>query len=444
MGLGGVAPLKHDFALSDESEFPRGGVDAAFAADVAESGDAAAVVGPTQPTSSSPGLFMGDLMELERDNVVERESVAPVTELSETEEGKPVIDFAMGPGRGQSIALMGLFVLALLHALYFARVFLLPVFVALIGTFLLQPMIRWLKVKLRLPEGVSAAGLLILFGVLAIYQVLALREPLIGWLNDAPAVMAEVRSKFEGPIKAVRDATKKLEAVAEDASASVEDSPVVAVRETGPGWGQIVVAWVPAMVGYGVVTVILLFFFLTYGELFLLKVVKIMPTFSDKKNAVEIAHKIEKQTSSYLATITAINLGLGVVIAVAMGLWGMPNPVLWGAMGGILNFVPYLGAVIGVAVVAMVALAQFDSVGLALMVPLTYYLLTAAEGCVVTPVLLGRRLILNPVVIFLGLVFWGWLWGIAGMLLAVPLLAIFKIFCDHIKPLEPVGEFLGR
>jgi predicted PurR-regulated permease PerM len=78
------------------------------------------------------------------------------------------------------------------------------------------------------------------------------------------------------------------------------------------------------------------------------------------------------------------------------------------------------------------------------MVPLTYYLLTAAEGCVVTPVLLGRRLILNPVVIFLGLVFWGWLWGIAGMLLAVPLLAIFKIFCDHIKPLEPVGEFLGR
>jgi predicted PurR-regulated permease PerM len=383
------------------------------------------------------------MTQVESDRFVEPKE-EPITEITEAQPGKPALDFAIAPGGGRSIALMGLFILALLHTLYFARSFLLPVFVALIGTFLLKPAIRWMRLKLRLPEGVSAACLLLFVGVVGIYQVLALREPLISWLNDAPRVITEVQAKLEEPIRAVRDATRKLEAVAEDSDKSSEDDPVVAVRETGPGLGAVVVAWVPAMFGYGVVTVILLFFLLTYGDLFLLKVVKVMPTFSDKKNAVEIAHKIEQQTSSYLATITAINIGLGVVIAITMALWGMPNPLLWGAMGGILNFVPYLGAVIGVAVVAMVALTQYESTGVALMIPATYYLLTAVEGCVVTPILLGRRLILNPVVIFLGLVFWGWLWGIPGMLLAVPLLAILKIFCDHIKPLEPVGEFLGR
>jgi predicted PurR-regulated permease PerM len=165
---------------------------------------------------------------------------------------------------------------------------------------------------------------------------------------------------------------------------------------------------------------------------------------SDKKNAVEIAHAIESQISSYLATIAIINFCLGVAIGVAMALWGMPNPILWGVMGGLLNFIPYLGALIGVSVITLVAFTHFDLPSYGVLVPLTYYLLTAFEGYFVTPILLGRRLILNPVVIFLGFIFWGWLWHIPGMLLAVPILAVFKIFCDHIKPLEPVGEFMGR
>jgi predicted PurR-regulated permease PerM len=344
---------------------------------------------------------------------------------------------------GESLALKGLFILALLYTLHFARVFLLPLFVALIGTFLLRPLVRWLRCsRLHLPEAVSAAGILLVIGLLIAYQAMVLREPLVDWLNEAPARIAEVQAKLRGPITVVRDATKQLSAVAKDTEA--EPTPVVVVRDTGSGWGETLVTWIPVLIGYTVVTAILLFFLLAYGELFLLKVVRLMPTLSDKKNAVETAHMIERQTSVYLGTITVINIGLGAAIGAAMGLVGLPNPWLWGAMAGVLNFVPYLGALVGVIVVGLVGLTHFDSVGYALLAPLCYYVLTASEGYIVTPILLGRRLILNPVVVFLSLVFWGWLWGIPGMLLAVPVTAIVKIMCDQIKRLEAIGEFLGH
>lgn len=341
----------------------------------------------------------------------------------------------------RSFALKGLFILAVFYTFYLARTLLLPIFIALIGTFVLSPLVRWAKVKLRLPEGVSAAGILLLIGGLVVYQVLLVHQPIINWLNDAPAMVRQVQEKLRGPLAQVTEATEKLNAATEAAAANKD---VVEVKQSEPGWGETFLSWGPVIVGGAAVTAILLFFFLAYGDLFLLKVVKVMPTFSDKKNAVEIAHKIESQISSYLATITAINIGLGIAIGTAMGLWGMPTPVLWGVMAAVLNFIPYLGAVIGISVVALVAFAQFDSAGHAVLVPLTYFLLTSTEGYFITPILLGRRLILNPVVIFLGLVFWGWMWSIPGMLLAVPILAVFKIFCDHIKPLEGVGEFLGR
>jgi predicted PurR-regulated permease PerM len=126
-----------------------------------------------------------------------------------------------------------------------------------------------------------------------------------------------------------------------------------------------------------------------------------------------------------------------------MFLLGMPNPVLWGVMAGSLNFIPYLGAITSATILTLVALLTFEEVGRAVVVPLVFVVLTSLEGLIVTPTVVGRRLSLNPVAIFIWLIFWGWLWGIAGTLLAVPLLAVLKIVCDHVKPLAAVGEFLG-
>jgi predicted PurR-regulated permease PerM len=172
--------------------------------------------------------------------------------------------------------------------------------------------------------------------------------------------------------------------------------------------------------------------------------VTIAPRLSDKRRVVEIARETEDDISYYLLTISLINGALGVAIGTAMYLLGMPNPILWGVMGGIFNFVPFLGAVTGIGIVALVALLTFDQFWPILLPPLSYLVLTSFEAQFITPALLARRLTLNPVAVFLALIVWTWLWGVAGALLAVPLLATLKICCDHIEPLNPIGTMLGR
>jgi predicted PurR-regulated permease PerM len=142
--------------------------------------------------------------------------------------------------------------------------------------------------------------------------------------------------------------------------------------------------------------------------------------------------------------VAAINAALGTAAGLVFWGLGMPNPALWGALGFVLNFIPYVGAVFTIGITALVAAATFPHLGQAILVPASYLALGTIEGNFVTPHILGKRLVLNPVVIFIGLVFWGWMWGILGALLAIPMLVMVKIICDHIEPLAPLGEFLGK
>jgi len=158
---------------------------------------------------------------------------------------------------------------------------------------------------------------------------------------------------------------------------------------------------------------------------------------------VEIARQVERDISNYLGTVTMINLGLGASVAVCFALIGVPNPLLWGAMVTITNFVPYLGPAINYGTFAMIGLLTFDTVPRMLAPAGVFLVLNVLEAYLITPMVLGKRLTLNPVMLFVGLTFWGWLWGIVGAILAVPILVVFKIFCDHIEPLAPIGEFLG-
>jgi predicted PurR-regulated permease PerM len=188
---------------------------------------------------------------------------------------------------------------------------------------------------------------------------------------------------------------------------------------------------------------ILLYFLLAYDGVFLGKVIKLLPTLADKKRAVSIATEIEGQVSRYLFTVTLINLGLGLAVGTAVGLLGLRNPIMWGVMVAILNFVPYLGALTGIVCLTLGAVLSFDSFSYALLFPAVYLFLATLEGNFITPWVMGRSLTLNPVMIILSLTFWGWLWGFAGIILAVPILAAFKIFCAHIEPMEPLAEFLS-
>src|SRR5437588_1407674 len=339
----------------------------------------------------------------------------------------------------RSIALTGLFVLAVFYTLYFMRSILLPIVLALLLSYLVRPIVRGLA-RLKIPVPVVAAFVLI--GLLAVvgYGMSALATPAVGWLQKAPAGLAELQYKLLPVKKSVAQVTQASGEIEKLATADAETKTVEVKRHPIT---EMLFIRTPEFIVSAVLLSILLYFLLVYDQVFIAKLVKLLPTLSDKKTAVGIAHDIESQISRYLFTITAINACLGLAVGTAVALLGLRNPVMWGVMVALLNFVPYLGALTGIICMTIGAALSFDSLGYALIFPAVYLAFGTLEGSFITPWIMGRSLTLNPVIILLSLTFWGWMWGIVGIILAVPILAAFKIFCAHIKPMEPLAEFLS-
>ena len=211
----------------------------------------------------------------------------------------------------------------------------------------------------------------------------------------------------------------------------------------GPSLTDTLFSLGPAIVSQTVFTLIFLFFLLASGDLLYLRIVQSFDSLARKRTAYETLRKIEASLGSYLGTITAINIGLGVVSGLAMWAWGMPSPLLWGIAAAVLNYIPYIGAALGYVGAALVALVVFDDGWTALLVGGTYFGLTAIEGQFVTPYFVSWRLQLNPVVVFLTVALWAWLWSIIGMVVAVPLLVVVRVLSDHIPALQKFGNFLA-
>ncbi|MGI8745855.1 MAG: AI-2E family transporter [Bryobacteraceae bacterium] len=344
----------------------------------------------------------------------------------------------------RSIALTGLFILACFYTLYFGREFFLPIILAFVFTFLLSPIVRALK-SMHIPEFAGAALVIIGSFTVAGFIGYELSGPLSEWMGKVPAVGKKLDAGLRNLKKPVEQVTKAGEQVQQLTKIGPEEKrPSQKVELKQPGLMDGFFSWTWSFLFGLMVMVILLYFLLGSGDLFLRKLIHVLPRFEDKKKAVSIARQIEEHVSKYLLTVALINAGLGTAGGLAFWALGMPNPMLWGAMGALLNFIPYLGALTVIATLTIVATSTFSSIGHALAVPAIYFVLATLEGNFITPWIIGRRMTLNPVVIFIGLTFWGWLWGIAGVLLAVPMLVMFKIFCDHVEPLAPIGEFLGH
>jgi predicted PurR-regulated permease PerM len=343
------------------------------------------------------------------------------------------------PQNLQSLVLMGMFALLILFALYFTAEVVLPIIFAIILYLVLQPAMRG-AARLRIPKAVAA--LLIIFVFFGGVGMLGftLSGPAADWVSKAPESLRRIEQRlfvFKQPMADLQSVSKQVEKIAEGAAT---DSKPVTV--TGPGVGSFLFSSTRFMlVGLGT-TVVLLFFLLVSGDLFLRRLVEILPTFSNKKQAVEISREIESNISSYLATISLMNLGVGILTGIATYFCGLSDPILWGTVAFLLNFVPILGPLCGAAILLLAGLLTFDPLWQAAL-PAGIYLLVHTIEETITPLLLARRFILNPVLVIISLVFWYWMWGIAGALLAVPLLATAKIVCDRIKPLMALGHFLG-
>jgi predicted PurR-regulated permease PerM len=345
----------------------------------------------------------------------------------------------------RSVALTGLFILACFFTLFLAQEFFVPVMMAVVFNFLLGPLVRLLKRILWIPEAVGA-GLVILAG-LAILGLVTykLSEPVTDWLGRAPQIMGKISTqiqRFKKPVEKMSQAGEQVSSMTNVTGGDQSKKPTQ-VEIKGPGFASGLFTKTRDVMVELVILLVLLYFLLSSGDLFLRKLIHVLPKFDDKKRAVMIMREIEDHISKYLITVAAINACLGAAGGLAFWLLGMPNPMLWGALGFALNFIPYLGSLTEIFVVAMVAIATFPNLGHALAVPACYLGLATLEGNFVTPYILGRRMTLNPVVVFVSVTFWGFLWGIVGIFLAVPMLVMFKIFCDYIEPLAPIGEFLG-
>lgn len=248
----------------------------------------------------------------------------------------------------------------------------------------------------------------------------------------------------------LRDARKRIVNRDDAADESIEpDSSnepdeIVVRANTQPTLSDWVLSATSTFLAGAVICFVLLYFLLASGDDVINNVLHILPNFREKRGVVELIYAAEEGMSSYLLTVTIVNVSLGIVEFLLLMALGVEDAPLWGVMACAFNFIPYVGAIAGTAVIALVSFLQFEPLGYALLPPFLYWSVTAIEGNFITPTVLGKQISLNPIMVFLSLAFWGWIWGVGGALIAVPLLAMTKIVCDQFKPLQPVAKLLEQ
>ena len=333
----------------------------------------------------------------------------------------------------------GLLTLAAIYALRVASTFLLPVVIACLMALLLAPPMRWI-----LRRGVSsgiAAGLLVIAVVGALSGGVALLlKPATTWLDRAPDMITEVQRKARSltrPLEPLQETAEKVDEVTGNGRASKDATiaPAGLFRTLSRG-----------TFGFlgGLLTVIFLtYFLLATGDRFAQKLSELLPEHA-RQRTLDLMREMESQMSGYLWQTTLINIGVGMVTWGVLALLGMPNALLWGVVAAILNYIPYIGAVVTFVILGVAAFVSFPTAERPLMILGAFLVINTIEANLVVPMVLGRRLPLNPVAIFLGLLFWGWIWGVSGAVLAVPLTVLVKVVADRFRPLQPLGVMLGN
>jgi predicted PurR-regulated permease PerM len=365
---------------------------------------------------------MGELFEIK---VPSNESTAlDVPELKAEGEG----------GDPHLVVLCSLLAIAVLTVCSFAGEIVLPIVLAFVLSLLLQPAMR-LATRLRIPSALAALLLILAIFATIVAVGAALSAPAAAWAEKLPGGVARLEERLHflaDPIHTLQAFLEQFDGAgsagaATGTAASVETTLLKGTQHFASGFFE---------------TLLILFFLLVSGDTFLRRLVEIVPTFKDKRRVVALSQQIEENISAYLVTITLMNAAVGAATAVAMWACGLGDPLLWGGVAFILNYVPILGPFAGVGLFLLAGLLTMDGLWQALLPAGIYLAIHLIEGEAVTPMLLARRFTLNPVIVVISLVFWFWMWGVLGAVLAVPMVAIAKIICDDVKPLAALGHFL--
>ena len=329
-------------------------------------------------------------------------------------------------------AILVLASLAVVYAISVARGVLLPVMLAFFLSIVLRPMVVMIS-RIGIPRPLGT--IFVLGGGIALIVLgfATLAEPLSEWLRRLPHLAWKLQYEFSSLKSSIEEAQQISEQVSE--ITEIEDNAERVVVE-GPSLAEQALSQVQELFVSVAATVVLLFFLLSHKRG---KAERIIAGLSDRDQRsqwLDAVKQVQSNISLYLRTITMINAGLGVTTAAIMAFLGLPDPVLWGLLAAIANFVPYIGPLAVLVLILGASLFTFDTWLGVVLPPAAFFLLTSIEGQILTPLILGRKLVIDPVVVFLAILFWGWLWGIPGALLAVPIVTMCKIVCDSIDSLK--------
>lgn len=342
-------------------------------------------------------------------------------------------------------ALVLLTTLAVVAAAWLAQSVILPVLLAIFLSLIGNPIIRALR-RLYLPRALAA--ILVVAGGLALTGVLVaqLIEPAKEWAHDVPKQVSRLTPKIKTFIKPVQDANRVAENIAQAAggSAASAQKPMV-VNATAEEDKLISLAATPKHLTQVFSVILLTLFFMIFGENLQRHAIELLPGRRKKKLTVEILQAIEREMSRYVMTISIINVAMGFAIALALHFiaqYTIQEALLWGTMAALLNYAPYVGPAIGVAVMLIVGFVQEDQLWLALLPAGIYLALHTLEGQIITPIILGKRLAISPLILIVALLVFGSGWGIVGLLLAVPMLACVKIVLSKIEGMDGWARLL--
>ncbi len=352
--------------------------------------------------------------------------------------------------------------LGIVAALYLSAGFLVPIALAIVLSALLRPLVR-AQQRARVPAGVGAALVVLAFVLLIVAAGFALVTPMRGWFAQAPQTFAAAKAK----LNRLREPIQNLTGAAEQLTggpAEPTPAPAAQPNDQGPSGGAppspppqpapisgglpkilaSVLGTTTQILGGAAEVLLLMYLILASGGMFHRKFVRELPGPRDKQVADDVVDQAEKVILRYVIVNALVNFGQAIAVTLVLWWLGMPSPILWGLFTFVLEFIPYIGAAIMIALLTLTATATFDSVGRVLLVPGSYLLISTLQNSLVSPLAYGRGLQLNPVAVFIGVLFWWYVWGVVGAFLAVPILAVIKIAADRTERFRPVGEFLGE
>lgn len=394
--------------------------------------------------------------EATRPSVRETDDAILVQQPSVQENGEVEPMVIRMPVDIRSVALSIIAGVGLVLFLQYAQAVLIPIVLGALIFYALDPIVDWLEAW-RLPRAIGAALVLILLTTGTGYGLWSLRDDAMAVVEDLPRAAAQVRTTLRdgsrrepGAIDKIQEAAKEIDKTAVVATGTVTTDPggIQRVQVVQPFRASDYLAWgsmgAIALAGQAVMILFLSYFLLVADDLYKRKLVRIAPTLSKKKITVQIVDEIGKQIERFMFVQVLTSLLVGVATSIALWSIGLQQPVIWGLAAGILNSIPYFGPLIVTGGLMLIGYLQFETIEMAFYVAAIALAITTLEGWLLTPALMGRAARINPAAIFVGILFWSWVWGMWGLILAVPMLMMMKAVCDRIDELQPIGELLGE